>query len=395
MLLVLARAACLLVFLVATSAIASPASVRSLPTNGVDGRLATIGYREGFPPVIAHYDETFRDIVLELCSDDECSSSSRQIVARSSSVPDSDPLSVALTHAGSPVLVYQVGGGPLRLLNCLTQDCAGRDTPTDVATDPSLGGALFIAGDGLPRIVYRSLQEVGVRELRLISCNNPACTSRSSRLLDGPIVSTTGGFGSPHVHVGDDGLARLVYSNESRHLRYLRCLDAMCSATSPPVTLSTSVVRLFPVSTTDAEGLTTAAFSTGQDPNNKIRVVRCADVDCTSIASEREVAMPELVSPLEVNVVVPTDDRPWLAIRDSSDNSVHGARCRDRSCTRADVVRLSGTDQVGVELDLVGLPAGRALLAYRNVTKQDLEIATCSIDQCPSSLVFSNGFEHQ
>lgn len=381
----------LAVLILCSSRGADAVEVRRLPTPSADGRLPTIALGAGGLPLIAHIDLSLNDLALEVCGDAACQTSQRRTIDDSAQISTNWTIGTAITTSGEPLFAYPISGGSLLFRRCLDPDCQTLAARRVIAVDASGGTALFLTSDGLPRIFYTAQTPEGLRGLRLIVCKDADCQARSAFWLEAP----TGVLVQrPVAVVGQDGLPRILFKGPANLLRFLRCLTASCES-SVPVDLGLEATNSWDL-TLDSSDKPVIAYSSGV-VERVIKVVRCADEDCAGIQSPQEVPSRGLVSPLDLSVVLSSDDRPTLAVRDAFDggDKVYVLRCRDPACAGADAIPISVDERVGVDIDMAKVSGARLVLAYFNDTHDDLEIASCLIEECPSREIFRDGFESQ
>jgi hypothetical protein len=167
------------------------------------------------------------------CADADCSSGTLRDVGgignSSGTVTE-----IALRPDGRPVLLYlRRNSNDVYVFDCADVDCSSgserlvADEPTTQSTQ-LYGFSIAVGDDDRPRIAYavqfQPTPGTFAGELRLLRCDDPACTGASARTL-----ADQAGFGDVPLAIRDDGRPVLVeQSGASRNL--VACTDVDCSS---------------------------------------------------------------------------------------------------------------------------------------------------------------------
>ncbi len=177
-------------------------------------------------PVVSYWAGSISDLKLLHCGNPNCSP------GNSITTPDIEGgryTSLALDGFGNPVVSYRGGGSisPLKLLHCNDASCAGDDesiTSPDTAGNAGLWTSLALDdGSGNPVVSY---WEGGGRDLRVLHCGDPNCSSGNS--VASP--DTVGRVGEYTSLVLDGSGHPVVSYNGGGSLKILHCGDPSCGA---------------------------------------------------------------------------------------------------------------------------------------------------------------------
>lgn len=176
-------------------------------------------------PLFAYYDSNNFDLKYARCTDASCSSSTVVLLDSVGFVGNAPALTLV---GGLPQIAYN--GSGLRLARCGTLDCPAATINT-LTTDNAQDIAMMTGRDGFAMIAYRHDQAL-LDALRLVKCNDSACSTHANTLLD----STNTGVGLGNavtLRAGADGLPVMSYIDFSfAAVKVLRCSRQDCLTTN-------------------------------------------------------------------------------------------------------------------------------------------------------------------
>jgi hypothetical protein len=262
----------------------------------------------------------------------------------------------------------------------------------------NVGPGLAIGADGLGFVTYAS-PITGA--LRAAHCNDVACTSATVTTVD-----PTNLMGNPSVAIGADGLPLIVYARgdlTQGQLASAHCSNAGCSAATISV-----LGPLFGVDGRDtavaigADGLGLIALSRAwggpPGPDSIIRMAHCVDALCTALtppATERrggDVPLAGMTHLRRPALLVGTDGRGLVSYRRDFVSVVPGVHtheivvqhCASTSCASFDSIRLFPiTDDDGPNAPLATGASGLPRLVRAQNHK--LRVAQCADVTCATS----------
>jgi hypothetical protein len=257
------------------------------PANAQVGQYTSLRLNGG-KPVIAYYDGTNQDLKLAVCADATCSPGNVTVLMVDGTTPLSvgQYASLALNSSGYPVISYYSGNqGDLKLAVCNDTTCT---TSTLAIIDPGTGGSnagqftsLQLNGDN-PVISY---YDSANGDLNVMVCNDPTCTSKTIRVLDG------NGAGNPLIglytslRLNSSGFPVISYYDQTNtNLKLAVCGDATCTPASVTVTTLDGAGVGNP-----NVGLTTSLALNNDNPvisyydvtNSDLKMIVCNNPTCT------------------------------------------------------------------------------------------------------------------
>ncbi|MCK2216786.1 hypothetical protein MF672_023725 [Actinomadura sp. ATCC 31491] len=208
----------------------------------------------------------------------------------------------------------------------------GRNKVLALAARPA-GGLVVAQLNGLP-----AGSDADEEELSLTTCDDPACTRpRMRKVAKVPVNTRTGG--------GRDIIAAVAHDDR-------------------PV-----VLRL------------------DQD-NGAIHLVSCGDPACTRASVEQPVGESQSGYPFDrgdrphAEMAIRADGRPLIAYDDGAEDGIKLLDCRTRTCSQADTATLTSPDERPAGLAMVVDRAGRASVAFQELGRKQIILATCTGTRC-------------
>lgn len=204
-------------------------------------------------PIFAYNDGNNGDLKVARCNDGGCGSVEVNVVDSLGSVGASPAITLV---NGLPQVAYDANSNTLRLAICSDMACSRDASFVNLAADNPNDTAMLTGRNGAAMIAYK--HDVALSDsLKLVQCNNSACTAPVIRQLDSIEFGLGLGDGIEMVS-GTDGLPVLSYVDQSfGTVKLLHCTRQDC-ATSTITTLHA------PPSAVLSTGATTALAMTAQ-----------------------------------------------------------------------------------------------------------------------------------
>jgi hypothetical protein len=191
------------------------------------GGTPVIEFPEGNEPVVAFVRnrpaERTADLVMVTCGDSTCSDGGSSTVVTQAGV-NHHTLDVTFADDGFPVFVFDEP--KLRVARCDDASCVGEVEVSVIDLDIEFDRVIDIGDNGLPLLAYASTGADHIREVRIASCEDSACTRGTIRTLD----SDQRMIGIDMV-VDSTGKPVLAYQT-GEALGITRCADPVCATES-------------------------------------------------------------------------------------------------------------------------------------------------------------------
>lgn len=195
---------------------------------------------------------------------------------------------------------------------------------------------------------------------------------------------------SPSLRLGSDGLPVIAYrigdQSPNAALKVVRCNDLACSGGDETITTVDNLVSqtgLIPVLAIGNDGFPVIAYREG---NGALRVAKCADVACTGSVTRTTVVPGAVPGVDSLSIAVPVDGNPVIAFRDLTSGGVlRIAKCNDPACAggNEDVNAIATAgNNVARDAQLVIGSDGFPVIAHEDVSNSNLLVTKCDDAAC-------------
>jgi hypothetical protein len=335
-------------------------------------------------PVVSYHDGTSGsglDLKVLHCSNPACTGSN------SITTPDAEQFvgqhtSLALDNDGNPVVSYfYLTDRDLRVLRCGDPNCAG----TNLISTPDSGGvvgqytSIALDASGNPVVSYYDLTN---GDLKVLHCGDATCSPTGTHTITSPDTEGDVGLYTSLVLNSAGNPVVSYFDQLNRDLKVLICSDQACNSstvfTSPDsgdeVGLYTSI-KLGP----GGNPVVSYYSVTGED----LRILRCGDATCTN---GNTVTSPDTTGSVGKFTSLALDGagNPVVSYYDESAGNLRVLRCGDATCaTVASVVDADSLGDVGQYTSLALDASGRPVISYYDVDNGDLKVLHCGTTSCP------------
>ncbi|MBI2545394.1 MAG: hypothetical protein HYW22_02230 [Candidatus Aenigmarchaeota archaeon] len=341
-------------------------------------------------PFIAYRDETNADLRVAKCGTTDCSSGNTFTTIDSTgdigAVSNRRAITVAISTDGLPIIsYYDVTNGKLKVAKCNNTTCSSStisDIETTGAGSANYGAYITIAPDGLPVIAYYDNTN---GNLKVAKCGTTDCSSGNILTT----VESTNNVGFwPAIAIGADGLPIVSsYDLTNADLRVVKCGNIYCNASNVITAVdTTNDVGHHTSIAIGQDGLPVIAEYEDTASANKIRIVKCGNIACSSgnIITSVDTAS---TTGRQASLKIGPDGLPVASYSrsDGSFNDLRVLKCGNPSCTSGNTITDLDTGNVGEYSSLVIAPDGLPIIAYREENLDDLKIVKCAVPSCNST----------
>ena len=251
----------------------------------------------------------------------------------------------------------------------------------DANTGTGYYSAITIGADGLPFIAYL---DVGNYDLKVVKCGNPSCSSGNLITVVDPGMGDTN-LSKVSVAIGSDGLPVIVYySGDSFYQPYIndairvaKCTNANCSSftildvdtgadENPSIAIG---IDGFPILSYDYGNLT-----------RTLRVTKCGSHDCSTVSATTDVGTGGWFSSIAIGL----DGLPVVATMVNTSDYIRFYKCGNAACSSGNTYQTVDSS-VNTRMYAEGLTIGNdglPIMAYYDVTNNDLRVAHCTATDC-------------
>ena len=271
----------------------------------------------------------------------------------------------------------------LKVAHCVDTGCTRATTATiDASNDAGYHTSLAFGNDGKALISYSSGPETSSRGLRVAHCDDAACTTATTHLID-PGEDGSYGRGLPTALViGTDG--RGIVSYASGHgLKVAHCDDAACTtATVRTLHAGPGVGDTQIVIGDDGRPLVVYSKLDEKDfGRSPLYAAHCDDVPCSTAKIS---VVDDSTAFYDVDVALAPDGLPLVVSRAVPDGRLRATNCLTVSCSSAAGATIDGGPEVGGDASVAIRPDGRAVIAHYG--GGNLRVTTCRAIACVAGL---------
>jgi hypothetical protein len=306
------------------------------PANSVGLHSSIAIGSDGFP-VISYRDETANALKVAKCHNVACSDGEMDI----STIENGGfASSIAIGDDGLPVISHR-SGDLLRLVKCNDLGCTGGDE-TSTILDSGLGPysgsvntSVAINTDGFPVIAYDASAGFTADSIKLITCNDLACTGGDETV--NTVHDPSEYVGASSLAIGLDGFPVISYFMQHiipTTLMVAKCNDPECGGSDETIT------------TLDGPGVvgTHSSIAIGEDGfpvisyrgPSSLKVAKCNDDACTG-GDESITTVDDAGDVGEyTSIAIGLDPFPVISYFDRTNGALKVAKCNDAACSGND-----------------------------------------------------------
>ncbi len=218
----------------------------------------------------------------------------------------------------------------------------------------------------------------------MAKCGDASCSPGSATLRT--LDAHGGSFTS--ITIGADGFPIIAYyDNTHQDLKVAKCgtPPAPRALSSCGPWISPGMWAVLPRSSIGADGFPIIAYH--DSTNGDLKVAKCANADCSSVTLQTLDATGNVGRYSSITIGV--DGFPVIAYYDLTNFDLKMASCVDASCNPLLITRrtLDATGDVGLHASITIGADGFPIIAYHDLTNQDLKVAKCGNTSCSPGLV--------
>jgi hypothetical protein len=356
------------------------ARIATVDTAGDVGSFSSLAIGTDGNPVISYFETGGNgDFMVAHCNDPICSGGdeTRSLVDFVGSV--GRYTSIAIGADGNPVVsYYDATHGDLKVARCNDPACAdGGETVStvDATGDAGLWSSIAIGTDGNPVIAYQD-QELGLdRFLKVVRCNDPACTG-GDEVAHTVASDDAGAYAS--LAIGADGNPVISYQGGAG-LSVAKCNDADCAGGNEAVSLvdGFGIVGSYTSLGIGTDGNPVISYTDSTFGELKLKVARCNDPACEG--GDETVSFVDAAgdSGAFTSLAIGTDGNPVISYQDGTNADLKLAHCNDPACAGGNEA-LSTVDapgSVGTFTSVAIGTDGNPVISYHDATNGDLKVA--------------------
>lgn len=322
---------------------------------------------DGYPR-ISYSDYSGLDLKFAVCSDADCTTKTITTVDSTGSVGDHSSVAIA-SDGFARISYYDSTNQDLKFVQCTNAACTTKNI-TSVDTGGGVGAytSLALGSDGFARISYYDQSNA---DLKFVQCTNAACTTKNITTVDSTGELAVNGTS---LALGSDGFARISYYDQANSdLKFAQCTNAACTTKTITTVDSAGVVGLTSSIALGSDGFGRIVYF--DQTNESQKFVQCTNAACTT----------KNVNVIDTNVssgsaiALGSDGLARIAYLGTdtatgAQAAVRLVRCADVACSSSLV---STVDYYGSDysISLALGSDGNARIAYQSFDSRDLKLA--------------------
>lgn len=299
-----------------------------------------VGYSPGLVldalghPVVAYLDITTGDLKVLHCNDPNCAGASESIQAV---VPYAYGYSfnlpaISLDGIGNPVIAFPRGVNyHLGMVHCNDPDCAGGDDVVSIVDPFCCVQATSLALDAAGNPVVAYGDGIGNGDLRVLHCGDSSCSPGTRNISN---ADSFGSVGATLSFVLDSPGNPVVAYLDSTYgnLKLLHCNDPACTGNDESMTWpdSEGYVGVYPSLELDGSGNPVMSYWDGS--NGDLKVVHCDEPNCTG--GDESIAAPDTAGNVGsyASLAIDNSGNPTVSYYDTTNGDLKILHCGDRTC---------------------------------------------------------------
>jgi hypothetical protein len=368
-------------------ATAVPAAAAPNTTTAVDvgGQYSSLEIDAAGLPVISHYDPGAGDLRLVHCASATCGGIGNSLVTVDGTNNVGRYSSLELDASGNPVISYQdVDQLDLKVVRCGDAYCGSGNVfaspDASVTSSTGLYSSLALNGSGNAVVSYF---QVPLDNLRIVRCDNAACSSRSLQIADTDVIVgshssiTLDAFGNPVVS---------YYDESDADLKVIHCVNSDCSGgghSIQSVDGTLSDVGKYTSIVLDSEGYPVVSYY--DETNDNLKVLHCGDPNCSA---GNTITSPDTSGDtgLHTSIALDSSGRPVVASYNATTTALRVLRCGDETCSAGNSNQTpDSAGVVGQYASLALNSAGNPVVSYYDATNGELKLLRCGDATCAGS----------
>jgi hypothetical protein len=252
--------------------------------------------------------------------------------------------------------------------------------------DVGLYTSIAIGSDDLPIISY---YDDTSRALKVAHCEDNACaTPATITVIDDDPTMIEGRYSA--ITIGNDGMPVISYQGDTgASLRVAKCVDVACSsiATITDVFTATppNITSTFTSITIGNNGRPVISYT-----DDGLNVARCANAQCTGTAIVTTVDSGSVALGYATSIAIGMDGFPIVSYYDLTNGALKTSKCGNSACSSGNTIREVDSGGVG-DYTSLGVRSGDGipLIAYHDAAHGALKLAICANVNCNGATVLT------
>lgn len=354
---------------VSTSA---PFVLRTLDSAGIVGMDSAMAIGGDGYPVIAYGDLTNLTLKLVKCNNATCINPTITTIDPNTFGQGISAVAMAISRDGLPIITYvEANIGTLYVMKCNDASCESKTQTTYPANSNSVSKlSIAIGTDTFPVITYESNSHL----FDLLKCNDTACTTATSNLLDNG--RTYVGYGAS-VAIGSDGFPVISYGSNFSSNWYtdvIKCGNSSCSAGNTIQDIGGSITNGYHTSMAiGRSGMPVFISNTQTTVPFTLHFITCLDLACASTTDALLDGDGTVSSPR--SLAIGKDGNPIMSYYTSTSADLQFLMCRDQACNQYVIRTLDSVGDVGSNSSIAIGQNSLPSIAYYDFSNFDLKFA--------------------
>jgi hypothetical protein len=206
-----------------------------------------------------------------------------------------------------------------------------------------------------------------------------------SRFISSNVPSATQGTA---VALGQDGFARIAYTDSSGYLRYVQCTSANCTTKNDTTVVFASSTYSPSVSMyMGQDGFARIVYYDSSTATTALKFVQCTNVAC----STNNINTVDTGSSVGVgyynSAIMGQDGFARIAYYDYINKDLKFAQCTNAACSTSTITTVDSTGDVGTRPSIALGQDGFARISYYDATNTRIKFAQCTNAACSTNVL--------
>jgi hypothetical protein len=271
---------------------------------------------------------------------------------------NADSTTPGTAHGNNTNYTLTSSGQPFRLRQLLKINGAVFSTgysstlvDSSITNSSSLVPVYVNGNDNFPRLAYGDTSG----NLKYIQCLDSLCTTKNTTTIATDGVTNGGGLA---MKIGSDGDARIVYTQTGSHLKFIQCTNADCTTNSSTVLDSSSSIVDMDIAIASSDGFPRIVYGENPGTSQFLKYIQCTNASCST---NNVGTIESTIYGQHPSLAIGSDGFGRIIYNEGSSNAQF-VQCTNASCSTSTSNSISSSQAGNLSLKLGSDGFGRAVV---------------------------------